>query len=236
MLKIKSQKILKDILNLKINGDKMKLTSLEDYDKELIDMEESLAEMEEYIKEHPERLGYAGNYETYKYVYNIFKNDKLEFIAQLTEINLKLTRNPFNEGMHVINFTTLSNNFNETEKLTTNLLNSNFTEELLINRISEGSFKITFSFPNPTEDDVKRISPRKKGLLKIFDFINCADDIEKLKKEAGPDGREALMAYRNFLAEIVKNNADFTLDTEMGTLKAGLTLQQCKNICKNLNI
>ena len=32
------------------------------------------------------------------------------------------------------------------------------------------------------------------------------------------------------------NNADFTLDTEMGTLKCSLTLQQCKNICENLNV
>lgn len=72
--------------------------------------------------------------------------------------------------------------------------------------------------------------------MKLFDFINCGDDIEKLKKEAGPNGSEALRAYKSFLAEIVKNDADFTLDTEMGTVKAGLTLQQCKNICENLNI
>lgn len=72
--------------------------------------------------------------------------------------------------------------------------------------------------------------------MKIFDFIKCGDDIEKLKKEAGPDGKEALKVYRDFLKEIVNVNSDFTLDTEKGTLKAGLTLQQCKNICKNLKI
>ena len=73
-------------------------------------------------------------------------------------------------------------------------------------------------------------------MLKIFDFINCGDDIEKLKKEAGRDGHGALLSYKEFLAEIVKHNADFTLDTEMGTVKAGLTLEQCKNICENLNV
>jgi hypothetical protein len=72
--------------------------------------------------------------------------------------------------------------------------------------------------------------------MKIFDFINCGDDIEKLKKEAGHNGCEALKNYKSFLLEIVNLNADFTLDTEMGTVKAGLTLQQCKNICENLNI
>ena len=72
--------------------------------------------------------------------------------------------------------------------------------------------------------------------MNIFDFINCKDNIDKLKKEAGPNGCEALKSYKEFLEEIVKNNADFTRDTERGTVKAGLTLQQCKNICENLNI
>lgn len=57
-----------------------------------------------------------------------------------------------------------------------------------------------------------------------------------MKKEAGSEGIEALKRYKKFLNEIVKNEADFTLDTEKGNLKAGLTLQQCKNICENLNI
>ena len=77
---------------------------------------------------------------------------------------------------------------------------------------------------------------RKKGLMKIFDFINCKDNIEKLKNEAGPNGHEALISYKEFLEEIVKHNADFTLDTELETVKAGLTLEQCKNICENLNV
>ena len=132
----------------------------------------------------------------------------------------------------------LGNEFNNAKNYATNLLKVNCTsqEDLLINEISKGSYNIKFSFPNPTEEDVKRTSPRKKGLLKIFDFINCGDNVEKLKKEAGSNGNEVLKSYKGFLEEIVKNNADFTLDTEMGTVKAGLTLQQCKNICQNLNI
>ena len=60
--------------------------------------------------------------------------------------------------------------------------------------------------------------------------------VEKLKNEAGPNGHEALISYKEFLEEIVKHNADFTLDTELETVKAGLTLEQCKNICENLNV
>ena len=60
--------------------------------------------------------------------------------------------------------------------------------------------------------------------------------MEKLKKEAGPDGKDALLAYKSFLEEIVKNDADFTLDTEKGSLKAGLTLDESRHICENLNI
>ena len=132
----------------------------------------------------------------------------------------------------------LSSEFNNTKDSLMDLVNINSIahENLLVEEISKGFYTIKFSFPNPTEDDMLRKSPRKKGLMKIFDFINCGDDIEKLKNEAGPNGHEALMAYRKFLAEIVKNEADFTLDTEMGSVKAGLTLQQCKNICEKLNI
>lgn len=215
----------------------MKLETLEDFDRELEDMEKSLAEMEEYIEKHPERLGTQGNYETYKYVYNVFKNDKQDFIKDLNMINLNLKNKSVHKGIEITNFNSLTNNFYKTEKSTTTLLNSSFnSEELLVKGISEESYNITFAFANPTEDDVKRLSARKKGLLKIFDFINCGDDIEKLKKEAGPNGQEALSTYKEFLAEIVKNDADFTLDTEKGSLKAGLTLDECKNICENLNI
>lgn len=42
--------------------------------------------------------------------------------------------------------------------------------------------------------------------------------------------------YKEFIGEIVKNEVDFTLDTEKGTLKADLTLEQCRNIYQNLNI
>ena len=216
---------------------KMKYKTLEKYDKELKEMEETLTEMEEYIEKHPEKFGTKGNYETYKYVYNIFKDDKTDFINQTNMINLILKGELIKESLDVNELSNLSKHFNETNNMTRNLLENDFSpENFLVKEISQGSYKITFAFPNPTEEDVKRTSPRKKGLLKIFDFINCGDDIERLKEEAGPDGREALLSYKEFLEEIVKNNADFTLDTEMGTVKAGLTLEQSKNICKNLNI
>ena len=193
--------------------------------------------METFIAEHPNEIGTQGNYETYKYVYNIFKEDKIDFIKQTNKINLTLKGDLIKESLNVMELSYLTKQLNKTNIMTTDLFEENPNpENLLVKEISDGSYKITFSFPNPTEEDVKRTSPRKRGLLKLFDFINCGDDIEKLKKEAGPDGREALLSYKEFLAEIVKNNADFTLDTEMGTVKAGLTLQQCKNICENLNV
>lgn len=215
----------------------MKFETLEDYEKELKDIEKTLKEMEEYLEKHPEKLGTQGNHDTLKYVYNILQNDKIRFIEEMNKITLQLKGDSINEGIGIINFTTLTNNFYETEKLTTKLLDSNFEKgELLISEISEGSLNITFAFTNPSEEDVKRISPRKKGLIKIFDLINCGEDIEKLKEEAGSNGEELLPTYKGFLTEIIKNNADFTLSTEKGILKAGLTLDECKNICENLNI
>ena len=106
----------------------------------------------------------------------------------------------------------------------------------MVKSISKESFKIQFGFKNPTDDDVKRISPRKKGLLKLFKFIECRYNVEKLKKEACSEDIEGLRKYKEFIGEIVKNEVDFTLDSEKDTLKAGLTLEQCRNICQNLNI
>lgn len=216
----------------------MRLKTIEDYNNYLDELKKDLRDIDDYLKEHPEKQGTRGNYETLKYVYDIYKKNRETFIQNLNEINLKLDGNQLNNPLSLDNMYSLGNKFNNTKNSTIPLLNVDSVqdEDLLVEEISKGSYNIKFSFPNPTEDDVLRKSPRKKGLMKIFDFINCGDDIEKLKKEAGPYGCNALIAYKEFLEEIIKNQADFTLDTEMGTVKAGLTLQQCKNICENLNI
>ncbi len=210
----------------------IKLETLEDYDRELTKMENLLTKMESYIEEHPERLGYAGNYETLKYVYGIIVQERAEYVQELSDIYLHLNGKSIENGVPISNLNHLNNRLNETE----NLLTKNKSDNLMVKSISEGSYKIQFAFKDPNDDDVKRISPRKKGLLKLFRFIECGDDVEKLKKEAEPENIEALKKYKEFIGEIVKNEVDFTLDTEKGNLKAGLTLQQCKNICKNLNI
>ena len=215
----------------------MIFSTIERYNEELKDMQQELDETNEYLKKHPEKHGTKGNYETLKYLYGLFSEDRINFIKDTNDFNLRLLDK--NEAsMPLIRFNNLSNKFNDITNFTIGILenNNNYKEELNVKSISKGSYKITFEFPNPTEDDVLRKSPRKRGLMKIFDFINCGDDLEKLKKEAGPDGQEALIAYKKFLEEIVKNEADFTLDTEMGTVKAGLSLEECRNICENLKL
>ena len=71
----------------------MKFKTLEDYDNYLSGIQKDLDEMAEYLKEHPEKLGTRGNYETLKDFHEIFANNRLEFIQELSEINLKLDRN-----------------------------------------------------------------------------------------------------------------------------------------------
>ena len=215
-----------------MNLEPIKLKNLEDYDRELTKMENLLTEMEDYIEEHPERHGYAGNYKTLKIVYGIIVQERAEYVNELSDIYLHLIGESIEKGVPISNLNSLNIKFNETE----NLLTKTHFDDLIVKSISEGSYKIQFAFKDPNDDDVKRISPRKKGLLKLFRFIECGDDVEKLKKEAGSEDIEALKKYKEFIGEIVKNEVDFTLDTEKGTLKAGLTLEQCKNICKNLNI
>ena len=65
----------------------MKLETVEDYNNELNDMDKTLTEMEEYIKKHPERLGYAGNYKTLKYIYEIYSQDKIDFVNELNDMD-----------------------------------------------------------------------------------------------------------------------------------------------------
>lgn len=215
----------------------MLFKTIEEYDKELKEMEIEIEDTEEYLKKHPEQYGTLGNLKTMKELYEIFKQDKIDFIEDINDMNLKLKGNQLQSPLTSTQLNTLGQTFKTAEHAVTNLLTeNNQNEDLLIKCVSLGSYNIKFAFQNPTEDDVTRKSPRKQGLVKLFDYIKCGDDIEKLKKEAGPDGKESLIAYRNFLKEIVKNNADFTLDTEKGTLKAGLTLEQSKYICKNLNL
>ena len=209
----------------------IKLITLEDYDREITKMENLLVKMDAFIKEHPERLGYAGNRKTLKIVHDIIVQEREEYVRELSDIYLHLNGKSIENGVIISKLNNLSRKFNETE----NLLSKNYND-LTVKSITEGSYKIQFAFQNPNDDDVKRISPRKKGLLKLFRFIECGDDVEKLKKEAGSEDIEALCKYKEFINEIVENEVDFTLDTEKGTLKAGLTLEQCKNICKNLNI
>lgn len=203
----------------------MRFETLEEYDDELNEMKEDLSRMKEYIEKHPDELGTKGNYEGYEYIYNLFRREKIEFITQLNQINLKLTGNLINDSLTPYEFHRLSDNLKN--------LTINFKSYC---KTSEGCYRAVYEFQNPSEEDLKRQSRRKKELMKLFDFIECGDDIDKLKKEAEPDGENSLKKYREFLKEIIEIRADFTLDTEMGTLKAGLTLNQCKNICKKLNI
>lgn len=216
----------------------MRYETLEEYNEELNEMESSLAEMEEYLEEHPEKFGTRGNYETYKYVYNIYKNEKMEFLNEINEINIHLKGSSLINKLTLNNFDNLQKRFNDVENSTGKLLENseNLNEKLKMTSITEGSYKITFAFENPSDEDVLRTSLRKRGLLKLIDLINCGDDIEKLKIQAGPKGKETLIAYKKFLEEIIKFNADFTLDTEKGNIRTALILQQSKNICENLNI
>ena len=215
----------------------MLFKTIEEFNKELNEMKNEIDDTEEYLKKHPKEYGTQGNFKTMKELYEIFKQDKIDFINDLNDMDLKLKGDELKTPLLLPDMYSLGNAFTLANHSVTNLLTeNNLNEELTVKEVSLGSYNIKFAFQNPTEDDVTRKSPRKQGLVKLFDYIKCGDDIKKLENEAGPNGKDSLIAYRNFLKEIVENNADFTLSTEKGTLKAGLTLEQSKFICENLNI
>ena len=92
----------------------MKFETIEDYDNYLAELEEDLNDMEEYLKEHPEKLGTQGNYETLQYLYSIYKNNKIKFIQDINEIKLKLDGNNMNP-LSIENMYLLSSEFNNTK-------------------------------------------------------------------------------------------------------------------------
>ena len=114
--------------------------TLEAYDNELSKMKTELNETKEYIEKHPEKLGTKGNYETLKFLYDLFNKDKLEFIKEVNNLNLKLNGNLPNNSLSIKEFNKLSNNFNDTTNSGISLLEDNFNsnEEYLVKNISEG--------------------------------------------------------------------------------------------------
>ena len=203
----------------------MLFKTIEEFNKELTEMQNEIDDTEEYLKKHPKEYGTRGNFKTMKELYEIFKQDKINFINDLNDMDLKLKGDELRTPLLLPDMYSLGNAFTMANHSVTNLLTeTNLNEELTVKEVSLGSYNIKFAFQNPTEDDVTRKSPRKQGLVKLFDYIKCGE------------GKDSLIAYRNFLKEIVENHADFTLSTEKGTLKAGLALEQSKFLCENLNI
>ncbi len=158
----------------------MLFRTIEEYDKELKEMEIEIEDIKEYLKKHPEQYGTLGNFKTMKELYEIFKQDKIDFIQDVNDMNLKLKGDQLQSPLTSTQLNTLGQTFKTVEHAMTNLLTKNNpNEDLLIKCVSLGSYNIKFAFQNPTEDDVTRKSPRKQGLVKLFDYIKCGDDIEK---------------------------------------------------------
>lgn len=207
---------------------------IEEFDEEIEALKSDILETEEYLKNHPEKLGTLGNYNTMKEIYEIYLKNRKKFIDTHCDLNLKLSGKQLNAPLSNSSLYSLLNTLYETNNSIIPNINEN--EEFLIKNVSEGSYTITFGFENPTEDDFTRKSSRRKALIKLFRYIDCKNDLVKLKNESGANGHESLLKYKLFLSEIIKNNADFILETENGNLKAGLTLEESENICRSLNI
>lgn len=144
--------------------------TLEEYNKELAYMEKMLSRMEKRIQENSNEIGTQGNYNSMKYLYNHFSEDKQDFISMMNEINLKLKGNLVDNSLLVNNVSALNNKFNDINFVSTNILDSDFNSNqvLLVKEISEGSYNIKYAFPNPTEEDVMRESSRKKRIDENF--------------------------------------------------------------------
>nr|WP_295001734.1 hypothetical protein [uncultured Methanobrevibacter sp.] len=110
----------------------IKLITLEDYDREITKMENLLVKMDAFIKEHPERLGYAGNRKTLKIVHDIIVQEREEYVRELSDIYLHLNGKSIENGVIISKLNNLSRKFNEIE----NLLSKNYND-LTVKSITE---------------------------------------------------------------------------------------------------
>ncbi len=98
----------------------MGFKTIEEYNEDVKDMEENLKKMEELIEKHSDKKCLQGNYETYKYAYDILKKDRMRFIDTVNLINLQFDDDLEKGGLTITEFYNLTTNFNKLINLAEN--------------------------------------------------------------------------------------------------------------------
>lgn len=229
----------------------MYFNSIEEYDKEIKDIENKIKKYEKYVENHPERLGMKGNISTLKYIKDVLINDRNQLsICKNEEINFHISGDLIKN--HSIPSSVLIEIINSFEDLIINLegsirfgpkkikerLDNTFKEELGFNikPFSEGSFVITFS-PKTSSDNQTMFYPslNKKSFEKLCEIINLNDNYNKVLEQSEIIGFSSIIKYKDFINIISKNKLDVKIyDNMWDKSEVSINHVNAKNIYESL--
>lgn len=210
--------------------------TIEEYDKELNDIESLMDDMERRIKKYPDRPWIEGNYLCLKEIYKIIRKDREEFQEMMGEnINLHISGEDVKN--HKISLSVITGLFDNFHSLTTflsdfvkNDLKYTFeSHDLKLEQVSKESIQILFSM-DENITNLHEVYLNHVVFTKLLDLVEC--NVENLEKQKEMIGTDSMSAYKNFLKIIIDNELDFTL--ENNSRKVGLTHSEAIRIYDEL--
>lgn len=220
-----------------------------DYDNKIEELNQKINKYTAYVEEHPNRIGVKGNIKTLTYVKNELIKEKEDFIKtnnkslinNTEKWNLHFSGNtiknhsipsiiliPIMQKIIDLNYALIRSLKEGSEA--TGKFSQNFKEEFCLNikPFAEGSFSITFE-PQIFSDyrTTFKDTWNKKAFDKLFELLNCEDDIDKLSEIHESIGTYSIIKYRELLNLLYSKELDVLFE-EKGK-------QQSKFLLKNNN-
>ena len=210
----------------------MFFNTIEEYDEELKHIKIRMDSMEKRIEKYPDRVWIAGNYRSFKELYNIILKDRNEFLEMMGEnINLHIYGDDVkNHKISLSVMKGLFDNFYDLTSFLTDFLKDNLnltfeSHELKLEQVSKGSIQILFSM-DENITDLNEVYLNSQVFNRLLDLVECKK--EDLAKQKDIIGINTVLAYKKFLSVIIENELDFTL--ESNSRKVGLSHNEALEI------
>lgn len=201
--------------------------TIQDYDKEIEEINQKINKYSEYVELHPEKIGVRGNIKTLIYIRDELIKERNQSM-QMTpneELNLHLDgKNINNHSIYaplfceiVDTFVDMSTFFSAAMRYgvenMNNHIDANFKRETgYYIKASTGSFKITF-YPTIHENNQATFyhSLNKQFFDKLCEIINLGESISILD-QVTMLGSESILKYKKFIEILDRHEIDITLD------------------------
>lgn len=237
----------------------MRFKTIDEYDKYINDLNSKLFKFKKFVDEHPEKIGVQGNYNAIKYVRDelieereMFIKNHEEFLSEngFEQLNLHFSGEVIkNHSMPSLILIPLIQKITDLNYALVRSLKEGptsmgkFSQDfkydfgLNVKPFGVGSFNIIFEpqiFANnqTTLEDTWN----KKAFDKLFEILNCEDDIDKLSNVHDSIGTYSIVKYREFLNVLYSKELDVTFEEKgRGNAKFILKSENAKKIYNSLN-